>query len=139
MIGLDTVISEDNTMKLRNITRVTTVGTQITIADTSLTRLIGLVGKRRLDSGCGLLIRPSSGIHTFGMLFSIDVVALSRGLQVLQLWHRMAPFRMTSIRLRTHSMLELPAGQICSCQMEVGDQLEFIPRLRSRGAPGQAG
>jgi uncharacterized membrane protein (UPF0127 family) len=115
------------------------VGTRITIADTFLTRLIGLVGSTRLDSGCGLLIRPSSGIHTFGMLFSIDVVALSRGLQVLQLWHRMAPFRMTGIRLRTHSMLELPAGQICSCQMEVGDQLELVPRLRSRGAPGQAG
>jgi len=42
----------------------------------------------------------------------------------------MAPFRMTSIRLRTHSMLDLPAGQICSCQMEVGDQLELVPRLR---------
>ena len=103
------------------------MGTRITIADTSLTRLIGLVGKRRLDSGCGLLIKPSSGIHTFGMLFSIDVVALSRNLQVLQLWHRMTPFRMTGIRWRRHSMLELPAGQISRCQMEVGDQLEFDP------------
>jgi uncharacterized membrane protein (UPF0127 family) len=102
------------------------VGTRITIADTCLTRLIGLVGKRGLDSGCGLLIRPSSGIHTIGMLFSIDVVALSRSLQVLQLWYGMAPFRMTSIRLRTHSVLELPAGQIRSCQMEVGDQLELV-------------
>ncbi len=117
---------KDSTMTLRNMTRATTVGTRITIADTSLTRLVGLVGKRRLDSGCGLLIRPSSGIHTFGMLFSIDVVALSRGLKVLQLWHCLAPFRMTSLGLRTHSMLELPAGQIRSCQMEVGDQLEFF-------------
>jgi uncharacterized membrane protein (UPF0127 family) len=121
-----TVTGKGNTMALRDITRATTVCTRITIADTSLSRLVGLVGRRGLDSGCGLLIRPSSGIHTFGMLFSIDVVALSRGLQVLQLWHRLGPFRMTSIRLRTHSMLELPAGQICSCQMEVGDQLEFV-------------
>jgi uncharacterized protein len=126
VIACDTVTDKENTMTLRDITRATTVGTRITIADTCLTRLIGLVGKRRLDSGCGLLIRPSSGIHTFGMLFSIDVVALNRSLQVLQLWHRMAPFRMTSIRLRTHSVLELPAGQICCCQMEVGDQLEFF-------------
>ncbi len=65
-------------MHLIDITRATTVGTRITIADTSLTRLIGLMGRRRLDAGCGLLIRPSSGIHTFGMLFSIDVVALDR-------------------------------------------------------------
>ncbi len=113
-------------MTLRDITRATAVGTRITIADTSLTRLIGLVGRRRLDSGCGLLIRPSSGIHTFGMLFPIDVVALSKDLRVLKLWHRLAPFRITSINLKTHSMLELPAGQIGNCLMQVGDQLELV-------------
>jgi uncharacterized protein len=110
---------------LRDITRATVVGTRITIADTSLTRLIGLAGRRRLDSGCGLLIRPSSGIHTFGMLFSIDVIALSKDLRVLKLWHRLAPFRMTSIHLKTHSMLELPAGQISNCRMQIGDQLQL--------------
>jgi uncharacterized membrane protein (UPF0127 family) len=114
---------EDDTMNLRNITRATTVGTRITIADTSLSRLIGLAGKRRLDPGCGLLIRPSSGVHTFGMLFAIDVVALSRDLRVLKLWHRLAPFRVTSINLKTHSILELPAGQIRNCRIQVGDQL----------------
>jgi uncharacterized membrane protein (UPF0127 family) len=116
---------EDNLMNLRNVTRATTVGTRITIADTSLSRLIGLAGRRRLGSGCGLLIRPSSGIHTFGMLFAIDVVALSRDLRVLKVWHRLAPFRMTSINLKTHSILELPAGQIIHCETQVGDQLEF--------------
>ena len=113
-------------MNLRNVTTATTVGTRITIADTSLTRLIGLLGKRRLDTGCGLLIRPSSGIHTFGMLFSIDVVALSRSLKVLRLWHRLPPFRVTCINLKTYSMLELPAGQINNCRIRVGDQLEFV-------------
>jgi uncharacterized membrane protein (UPF0127 family) len=112
-------------MNLINKTRATVVGTRIRIADTSLTRLIGLVGKRRLDAGCGLLIKPSSGIHTFGMLFAIDVVALSKNLRVLKLWHRLAPFRVTSIQLKTHCILELPAGQIRNCQIEIGDQLEF--------------
>jgi uncharacterized membrane protein (UPF0127 family) len=113
-------------MNLRNMTRATTVGTRITIADTSLRRLLGLLGKRRLDAGCGLLIRPSSGVHTFGMLFSIDVVALSKNLQVLKLWPRLAPFRMTGISLKTRCVLELPAGQISHCRIEVGDQLEFV-------------
>jgi len=125
-MAFDTMIGEDDTMNLRNATRATTVGTRITIADTSLSRLIGLAGRRRLDSGCGLLIRPSSGIHTFGMLFAIDVVALSRDLRVLKLWHRLAPFRVTSINLKTDSMLELPAGQISHCRMKIGDQLEFV-------------
>jgi uncharacterized membrane protein (UPF0127 family) len=113
-------------VKLRDVTRATTVGTQITIADTSFARLIGLLGKRRLDSGCGLLIRPSSGVHTIGMLFAIDVVALSRSLQVLRLWHRLAPFRVTRVSLKTHSILELPAGQIRNCRIQVGDQLELV-------------
>ena len=112
-------------MNLRNVTRATTVGTRITIADTSLTRLIGLAGRRRLDAGCGLLIRPSSGIHTFGMRFRIDVVALDKNLQVLKLWPRLAPCRFTSISRKTHSVLELPAGGINACEMKVGDQLEF--------------
>ena len=113
-------------MNLIDTTRATMVGTRIVIADTSLTRLVGLLGKRRLDAGCGLLIRPSSGIHTFGMLFSIDVVALNKNLQVMKVWHRLAPFRITSVNLKTHSVLELPAGQIKNCRIEVGDQLEFV-------------
>ena len=113
-------------MNLIDTTRATVVGTRIVTADTSLTRLVGLLGKRRLDAGCGLLIMPSSGIHTFGMLFSIDVVALNKNLQVMKVWHRLAPFRITSINLKTHSMLELPAGQIKNCRIEVGDQLEFV-------------
>jgi uncharacterized membrane protein (UPF0127 family) len=120
------MLSKGATMTLTDITRATAVGTRITIANTSLTRLIGLVGRRELASGCGLLIRPSSGIHTFGMLFSIDVVALSKDLRVLRVWHRLGPFRMTSVNLKTHSMLELPAGQISNCQMQVGDQLELV-------------
>jgi uncharacterized protein len=112
-------------MRLINRTRDTTVGTRITIADTSLARLVGLMGRRRLDAGCGLLIRPSSGVHTFGMLFAIDVVALNRNLQVLRVWHELAPFRLTSLSWKTYCMLELPAGCIRASHIEVGDQLEF--------------
>jgi uncharacterized membrane protein (UPF0127 family) len=112
-------------MRLGNRTRATTVATQLTIADTSVTRLLGLAGRRRLDAGCGLLIRPSSGIHTFGMRFAIDVIALSRSLQVVKLWPRLPPCRITGISWKVHSVLELAAGEISRCRTEVGDQLEI--------------
>jgi uncharacterized membrane protein (UPF0127 family) len=115
-----------NSMTLRNKTKASIVGNKITVADTSLARLTGLLGKRKLDAGCGLLIRPSSGVHTFGMLFAIDVVALSRNLRVIKVWHRLAPFRVTSISFRVHSVLELAAGEIQKCGIEVGDQLELF-------------
>ncbi len=113
-------------MNLRNVTRATTVATRIAIAETSLTRLVGLAGRRRLDAGCGLLIRPSSGIHTFGMLFAIDAIALSRSMQVVKLWPSLPPFRVTSISWKVHSVLELAAGAISECYIEVGDQLELV-------------
>jgi uncharacterized membrane protein (UPF0127 family) len=109
-----------------NHTKGITIGTNITLANTSLTRLVGLVGRRRLDAGCGLIIKPSSGIHTFGMRFAIDVVALNKRLQVVKLWQRLPPFRVTSISLRIHSVLELPSGTIANCQIDIGDQLEIV-------------
>src|ERR1700730_17194303 len=110
-------------MKVTNRTKTTTIGTQIAVADTSLTRLIGLAGRRRLDTGCGLLIKPSSGIHTFRMLFAIDVVGLSRDLRVLKVWHRLPPFRVTSVSLKTHNVLEIGAGEINRCKIEIGVEL----------------
>jgi uncharacterized membrane protein (UPF0127 family) len=112
-------------MNLNNKTKGTTIGSQIDVADTSLKRLVGLAGRRRLGAGCGLLIRPSSGIHTFGMLFAIDVVALTRDLRVLRLWHRLRPFRVTCVSLTIHNILEIGAGEIGRCKIEVGDYLEL--------------
>ena len=120
------IVSEGKRVEVRDITRATTVATQITIADTSVARLVGLLGRGQLDHGCGLLIRPCCGIHTFGMLFSIDVVALDKGLRVLKLWPGLAPFRITRLQRKAHSILELPAGQISYCRIQVGDQLEFV-------------
>lgn len=106
-----------------------TIGTKIVLANTFLSRLFGLLGKKHLDAGCGVLIRPSSGVHTLGMLFAIDVVALDKNLRVLKVWRRLAPFRVTSISLKTDCILELAAGQIDQCRIEPGDQLEVTDSL----------
>ena len=100
-----------------------TIGSRIGLADTSLTRLFGLLGKRSLPSGSGLLIQPSSGVHMFFMLFPIDVVALDRDLRVLAVWRRLPPWRITPISRKSHSSLELAPGEIDRCGIEPGDQL----------------
>jgi uncharacterized protein len=111
---------------LRNTGKAVTIGTRIVPADTFLTRLFGLLGKKGLEPGCGLLIRPSSGVHTMGMLFPIDVVGLDKAMRVVKVWRRLRPFRMTSISLKIQNVLELPAGQIDACRIECGDQLEIV-------------
>ena len=87
--------------------------------------MFGLLGRRGLDAGGGLWIKPSSGVHTVGMAFKIDVVGLDRDLKVIKLWRCLPPFRVTSVSMKLKSVIELPCGAIAQAQMKVGDQLEI--------------
>jgi len=109
------------------------VGDSVEMADTSMTRLFGLLGRRGLDAGGGLWIKPSSGVHTFFMSFSIDVVGLDGDLKVIKLWRCLVPWRVTSVSLKMRSVLELPSGVITQTRMEVGDQLH-ISSIAEAGA-----
>ena len=112
-------------LKVINTTRNIAVGDKIEMADTSLKRLFGLLGRSGLDAGGGLWIKPSSGVHTFGMTFDIDVVGLDRNLKVIKLWNSMVPYRVTSVSFKLRSVLELPSGVILASKMQVGDQLHI--------------
>ena len=106
-----------------------TIGSRIGLADTELTRLFGLLGKSGLEPGSGILIRPSSGVHTLFMRFPIDVVALDKSRCVIKLWPRLVPWRLTSVSFKTHSILELAPGQIEACGIQVGDQIVITDTL----------
>jgi uncharacterized membrane protein (UPF0127 family) len=112
-------------LKVTNTTRGNTVGENIELADTSLKRMVGLLGRRGLDAGAGLWIKPSSGVHTVGMAFAIDVVGLDRDLKVIKLWRRLVPYRLTSVSLQLRSVLELPSGTIAQSEIQLGDQLQI--------------
>jgi uncharacterized membrane protein (UPF0127 family) len=103
--------------------KAVTIGSRIGLADTFITRLVGLLGKSRLEDGAGILIRPSSGVHTMWMRFAIDVVALDKDLRVIRTWQRLPPWRLTPVNFKTHSVLELAPGQICQFDIQPGDQL----------------
>jgi hypothetical protein len=108
-----------------NTTRGTTVGNSIELADTSMRRMFGLLGRRGLDAGGGLWIKPSSGVHTVGMSFGIDVVGLDRDLKVIKMWRCLPPFRVTSVSLKLRSVLELPCGTIEQSLTRIGDQMQI--------------
>jgi len=112
-------------LTVENITRNCIVGDCVEMADSSMTRLFGLLGRRGLDAGGGLWIKPSSGIHTFFMLFSIDAVGLDSNLKVIKLWRCLVPWRVTSVSFKMNSVLELPCGVITQSGTEVGDQLQI--------------
>lgn len=114
-------------LRVTNSNRSSVIAERVRIADTSFTRFIGLLGRRTLPSGEGLLIRPSNGVHTVGMQFSIDVLLLDRTGVVLTAYNTLRPFRVTRLNWKAASALELPAGVIAASQTQVGDQLLFEP------------
>jgi uncharacterized protein len=109
-----------------NKTRGTVIGDRIKVAETSLTRMFGLLGRRGLDDGEGLWISPSSGVHTIGMKFPIDVVALDKELRVVKLWPRLVPYRVTSVSLKIRSVIELGAGRIDYSDVRIGDLMQIV-------------
>jgi uncharacterized protein len=94
------------------------------VADKALARMRGLLGRKRLPSGHGLLIEPTWSVHTWFMRFPIDVVFLDRDLTVLKIRKHMGPWR-TAARFRARSALELAAGESDRLHLEVGDQLAY--------------
>jgi len=117
-----------DTTKFVNQTRDNTIGISIEVADTSWTRLRGLLGRKGIDTGGGLWIRPCSGVHMFFMTFPIDVVGLDKNLRVVKLWSHLAPWRVTSVSFKMATALELPAGHIAGCGIKVGDQLSWTSK-----------
>lgn len=108
-----------------NQTRQSFLSLDTTVADTQLSRLKGLLGKRELKSNEGLWLVPCQGIHTIGLLFPIDVIYLDAEYRVVHLIEHLKPFRITSLRRSCHSVLEVPLRTIFESETEVGDQITF--------------
>ena len=99
------------------------------LAETTLARARGLLGRNELPSGEGILIRPGFSIHTFFMRFPIDVVFLDRSGLVVDVVGRLKPWR-AATRLRARAVLELPAGEAERLTLRVGERLEPLEATR---------
>jgi uncharacterized protein len=93
------------------------------VADNPLTRLRGLLGKRGLESGEGLLLRPAGSIHMFFMRFPIDAVFLSRDGEVLKVSSNVRPWRAAAAR-GAKAVIELPAGEADRRGIRAGTRLD---------------
>ncbi len=135
--------NEDGTVFVFNKTKQTFLSYRVKVADSILTRLVGLLGKRSLDPDSGLWIFPSRGIHTLGMLFDIDVIFLDKDYKVVGVHEVVHPFSMTGLYLNAESALELPAHTIFKSRTSVGDEfmitrIEDLPDLQAEMEPKPA-
>lgn len=109
--------------RIVNETRGTVVAEDVRVADGLWSRFWGLMGRKRLPEDSGLLLKPSSSIHTAFMRFPIDVVFLDRDLRVVKVVPEMKPFRVAVAFRGAHSALELNAGAAAKAQVEAEDRL----------------
>jgi uncharacterized membrane protein (UPF0127 family) len=93
-----------------------------TVADNPWTRLRGLMGKRALAAGEGLLLRPSGSVHTCFMRFPVDVLFLDAELTVLRVAPAVRPWRVRA-QAGARAVLELPAGAAERMVIRAGDRL----------------
>ena len=95
------------------------------VADRPLARMRGLLGKRELRNGEGILLRPASSIHTFFMRFAIDAVFLGADKEVLKVVEALPPWRAAGCR-GAKAVVELAAGECARLGIRVGDRLATV-------------
>lgn len=107
----------------RNIDTGVMVANRVTVATRMLERGIGLLTRNRLDPGEGLLITPCRGVHTWGMRFAIDLVALDASGLVVDAVSALRPWRFRLPRRGGVAVLELPAGTVSESNTQRGHRI----------------
>ena len=98
---------------------------ELAIADTAPSRMKGLLGRRSLEAGEGLLLSPAGSVHTAFMRFPIDVVFLDADLEVLEVRDSVPPWR-AAARRGAKAVVELPAGEARRRRIVPGMRLSWI-------------
>ena len=96
---------------------------KIIMADTYSKRLQGLLGRKGLEEGEGMMIVPCNSIHTYRMKFPIDVLFVDRDNIVVKVLRDLSPGRMGPLVLKSRYVMEAEAGTFAG--IEKGDKLEF--------------
>ena len=91
-------------------------------ARNALLRMRGLLGRRSLPPGEGVLLEPASSVHMFFMRFPIDAVFLDRELRVRKVVAGLKPWRLAACR-GARSVLEIAAGEAARNGLEPGRRL----------------
>ena len=111
----------------------TVVADHVEVADTLWSRFMGLMFRRELPPGHGLLIRPCSSIHMFFMRFPLDVVFVDADGRVLRVLHSIRPWRASTPVRGAKAAIELAAGTAARYGVSTGSVVQLLegPSVRN--------
>lgn len=113
------------------------IAESVTVADTTRRRLRGLLGRRDLPAGTGMLLRPAWSIHTMFMQFPIDVVFVDPEQIVIKIEPSLPPFRTASCR-GAREVVELRAGECERRGLTIGDRVAWAARVAPDELSGES-
>lgn len=97
------------------------------VADNFLKRFIGLMGKKELKDGEGLLIKPCKSVHMFFMRFKIDIIFLDHDLKVIKIIEGLKSWNISPYVKESYYVLELPHDIISNKDINIGNILKLSP------------
>lgn len=113
-------------MKICNQTSNQIICQNASIANTVLSRMIGLLLKKSFQNTDGLLLMPCSQIHSIGMKFNFDAVYLDKDYKIIATYNNVEKNRILPYNNLVKSVLELPEGAIQANKLEIGDVLKIL-------------
>jgi uncharacterized protein len=113
------------------------VATAVRRAEGAWGSFVGLMFKKELPRGHGLVFQPARGIHTHFMRFPIDLVFLDSTNRVTKIREEMRPWRFDFTL--AEAVIEVNAGTARATEIRPGDQLWFEPvAVHSSGEASEA-
>jgi uncharacterized protein len=94
------------------------------LADTLWRRLRGLIGRRELEPGAGIVLRPSWSVHTFFLAYPIDVLFVDADQIVTKVVSDLRPWSWAFCR-EARDVVELRAGECVQAGLAVGQRLAW--------------
>ncbi len=112
---------------IKNKTKKTILTKKRVICNTFLSKITGLMFKRKLRDKSLVFIFESEqpvSVHMFFVFFPIDIIFLNKTKKVVFMKEKFMPFTML-LPVKSRYILECPAGTLRRSKTKIGDLLKF--------------
>jgi len=110
---------------IENLTRNSTIASQVEVARNPWQRVKGLLGRKGLAQKEALVITHCQSIHMVFMKFPIDVIFCDTQNKVVGLCVNIKPFCFSPLFFKASYAIELPVGSVAASKTQIGDQIEI--------------
>lgn len=112
-------------MQIINKTKNSIIADKAKIADTFMSRMIGLLNRKCINKGEALIITKCNSIHMFFMKFAIDAIFIDKNNVVVGLIPAITPFCLSPIFFKSSYVVEVPCQTIADTNTSIGDVIEI--------------